>query len=43
MLLEDTQQRARTREVERHRGIQRRLEKLLAGLGEPLDGPDADL
>jgi hypothetical protein len=27
------------REIERHQGIQRRLERLLVDIDEPLDGP----
>lgn len=41
-LLEDAQQRGWPREVERHRGIQSRLETLLADLDESLDGPEGE-
>jgi Phage integrase family len=39
-LMEDATQHGWTREVERHRCTVRRLEQLLADLGEPLDGPE---
>ncbi len=41
-LIEDATTRGWTREVERHRGIVRRIEQLLAEMSEPVDGPDSD-
>jgi len=35
-LAEDARERRRTREVERHCGIARRIESILIDLGEPL-------
>ena len=40
-LVEDARQHGWQREVERHQCTIRRIEQLLADLGEPLDGPDA--
>jgi integrase len=40
-LAADAESRGWPREVERHRAIAARLERLLAELGEPLDGPTA--
>jgi len=40
-LVEDAQAHGWQREVERHQCTLRRLEQLLTGLGEPLDGPEA--
>ena len=40
-LAEDAQQHGWQREVERHQCTARRIEQLLADLGEPLDGPEA--
>ncbi|SFB42108.1 tyrosine-type recombinase/integrase [Cellulomonas marina] len=39
-LIHDARERGWPREVERHRAIQVRIEKLLADLGESLEGPD---
>jgi integrase len=39
-LADDANKRGWSREVERHRGSAHRIEKLLADLGEPLDGPE---
>jgi integrase len=41
-LVDDARERGWAREVERHTAIQRRLEALLADLGQTLEGPDAD-
>lgn len=43
VLLQDADARGWPREVERHRGIQIRLEALLADLGEPLEEPGEHL
>ncbi len=40
-LVEDAATHGWQREVERHQCTIRRLEQLLADLGEPLDGPEA--
>ena len=40
--LDDAPQRGWPREVELHRGTQRRLQELLDDLGERLDGPDEE-
>jgi hypothetical protein len=40
-LVEDACQHGWQREVERHQCTVRRIEQLLAELGEPLDGPEA--
>lgn len=40
-LVEDALARGWAREAERHRGTIRRVEQLLAELGEPLEGPEA--
>jgi hypothetical protein len=40
-LVEDAIAHGWQREVERHRCTVRRIEQLLADLGEPLDGPEA--
>jgi hypothetical protein len=40
-LIEDARSRGWQREVERHQCTVRRIEQLLADLGEALDGPEA--
>jgi hypothetical protein len=40
-LREDARQHGWQREVERHHCTVKRIEQLLADLGEPLDGPEA--
>lgn len=42
LLIEDALARGWEREAERHRSTVRRIDHLLADLGEPLDGPEAE-